>query len=105
MKIYLDDVRDIPNGYAGARTYEAFQSLIERCIECGEVIEEISFDHDLGDETEYSGFDALKWVISQEEERRINLSNTSIVFHTANPIGFANMTSLWKTYLKITKNV
>ena len=57
MKVFLDDVRDTPEGWV--RVYwpeEAF-----RLLETGEVTE-ISLDHDLGDDLRGTGYDVVKWI-------------------------------------------
>lgn len=43
MWLYVDDLRDIPNGFIGARTFEEVVKYLETgCVEL------ISLDHDLG---------------------------------------------------------
>lgn len=105
MKIYLDDLRDLPKGFAKgwviARSYDKFIELIKWAIETEFTITDISFDHDLGEEK--SGFDCLKWFLEYADSKELDLSEVTITFHTANTVGRMNMESLWNTYRKVNK--
>ncbi len=86
MKLYLDDIRDVPQGYVGAKSVNQAIKLIEESEQNGEEIEVLDLDHDLGDYYPDGG-DAIKlldWLIER---------NTlyPIVIHTANPVGRDNM--------------
>lgn len=102
MKLYIDDLRDIPAGYVGCRTYaEAIGKFIdlEGQIEC------ISFDHDLGEEK--TGYDVCLWLVEHIVVEGYPLPK-EINLHTANPVGRDNMYQLLMNYLpsvKITKEV
>lgn len=86
MKVYLDDLRNTPQGWV--RVYSA-QELIELFETSGNEIEEISLDHDLGDGMQ-TGYDFMKWLESEVYEGRIT-KVPYMDFHTANPIGRQNM--------------
>ena len=57
MRVFLDDERSVPEGWVGARWPEEVISFLER----GEV-DEISLDHDLGDDEHGTGYDVLLWI-------------------------------------------
>lgn len=79
MKIYLDDVRDCPDGYILCRTAE---EAIEY-IKTGKV-KFISFDHDLG-EVPLSGYDVATFIENMVQQKEISCPCWSI--HSSNPIG------------------
>jgi len=79
MKLYLDDERSAPAGWTAARwPDEAIAHL-----QTGQV-EELSLDHDLGDDKRGTGYDVLLWI-----EEAVALRGFSppriITVHSANP--------------------
>lgn len=89
MKIFLDDIRAIPRGYEGARSYSEFIRIFEK--NKGNV-EEISLDHDLGEVK--SGYDAAKWIVENDYFDGLK----TIIIHSANPVGVRNMIQLFDRY-------
>ena len=60
MKVYLDDERETPAGWT--RVYwpdEAIKLLRTGCVD------EISLDHDLGDDVRGTGYDVIGWIEEQ----------------------------------------
>lgn len=57
MRVYLDDERTTPAGWV--RAYWPDEAIA--LFETGEV-EELSLDHDLGDDTRGTGYDVVLWV-------------------------------------------
>jgi hypothetical protein len=57
MKIYLDDERTTPDGWT--RVYWPSEAI--ELLDAGEV-EEISLDHDLGDDDRGTGYDVVLWI-------------------------------------------
>ena len=57
MKVYLDDERKTPDGWR--RVYWPDEAIA--LLEGGEV-EEISLDHDLGDDDRGTGYDVVLWI-------------------------------------------
>lgn len=57
MRIYLDDERATPDGWI--RTY--WPSEVIALLEAGGV-EELSLDHDLGDDEHGTGYDVILWI-------------------------------------------
>lgn len=95
MKIFLDDVRDPPdNSWTVARTYDMAREMIIHNF-----VEEISFDHDLGEvESLYlrpgtgyhpSGYDLLCWI--EELVLTKGLPAPRMNVHSANPVGVRKM--------------
>lgn len=68
----------------------------------------ISFDHDLGDETKYTGYDLAKQlvendIISGNKESRqgyIFADNFDFYVHSQNPIGKENIENLLNRYIQ-----
>ncbi len=77
MKLYLDDMRPVPDGWELVRTYHDAIYMLKCCD-----VTEISLDHDLG--SVKSGYDVLNWI---EAEAVLNPSYKppKIYIHTANP--------------------
>lgn len=78
MKVYLDDERETPVGWI--RVY--WPDELITLLQMGEV-DEISLDHDLGDDERGTGYDVICWI----EEAVITRSFKSplIKIHSANP--------------------
>jgi hypothetical protein len=87
MFIWLDDIRPMPDDFTHhAHSVNEAINIIEQAEYLDEDVELISLDHDLGD---YAcdggdGICLLDWLVER---------NTlyPVVFHTANPVGRANM--------------
>jgi hypothetical protein len=84
MKVYLDDIREAPDGWIRVHTYE---EAIE-ALKTGKV-EQISLDNDLG--TELEGYDVAKWIEQQTFET--NFRPPKIWIHSANLVGRHNITA------------
>ena len=79
MKIYLDDERDTPEGWV--RAY--WPDEVIQYLETGQV-EEISLDHDLGDDGKGTGYDVILWIEEavalrgfQSPKMRVHSANSS----------------------------
>ena len=57
VKVYLDDERETPKGWA--RVYWPDEAI--RLLETESVVE-ISLDHDLGDDERGTGYDVILWI-------------------------------------------
>ena len=103
--LFLDDMRDIrdyvdcrsTNAYQ-ARNYNSFICFAEALFENYGKIDEVWFDLDLGDESK-SGYDCAKWLIDYCIKNNFNPPTYKI--QSANPVGRANIDSIFKTYYKI----
>ena len=83
MKIWLDDLRPPPKGFFHVRTLLELQTLLASSLD---VIEVMSFDHDLGD-GEKDGYQIAKWFAENYLERWPLVTRV----HSANPPGAANI--------------
>jgi hypothetical protein len=90
MKIFLDDIRNAPEGW-------------HRCYWPDEVIDllktkevtHLSLDHDLGDDDKGTGYDVLKWLENAVYNGLVPLPEIEI--HTANPAARKRMLAAVKS--------
>lgn len=93
-KIYLDDIRNPKSeGWEIIRNFDDFVNLIN---EFG-IPDEISFDHDLG-ENEKTGYDCAKWLCEYCWTNGIPIPAWNV--HSANPVGRDNIVQLIQNYEK-----
>jgi hypothetical protein len=85
MKLYVDDVREAPEGWVLARDYFAAVDTMERRIP-----ESLSLDHDLG--AQASGYDVAKYLVNHAIWPR------HIYCHSMNPVGRENILALLERY-------
>ncbi len=93
MKIWLDDLRPVPQGYEGVKSVNEAIALIEEAEKAGIDIEVLDIDHDLGDYYTDGG-DAIKlldWLAERETFYPVEI-------HTANPVGRENMERMLARY-------
>lgn len=85
MKIWLDDERPMPAEFDVhlKRGEHAIRALRLGGITC------ISLDHDLGDESEVTGYDVAKFI--EEAAYKGTLAPLEVLIHSANPVGVKNM--------------
>jgi len=84
IKVYLDDLRTPPDGWVLVKTaQEAIDLLITNDVE------EISLDHDLGEEENGTGYDVITWL--EKEVYENNFIPPIIHIHTANPVAREKM--------------
>ena len=77
IKLYLDDERETPEGWI--RVYWPDEAI--EYLKQGKV-EEISLDHDLGDDKRGTGYNVLLWI--EEQVMTNNFKPPKIRIHTAN---------------------
>lgn len=84
MNVYVDDLRDCPEGFIIARTFEEAVALLEQ-----HEVDILSLDHDLGEDGEgnllLTGYDLVKYFCEH------GLRANKIYLHTDNPVGRENM--------------
>ena len=78
MRVYLDDERPTPKGWI--RVYWPHQAIA--LLKTGDV-EEISLDHDLGDDARGTGYDVILWI--EEAAALRGFKPPKITVHSANP--------------------
>lgn len=85
MKLFLDDIRIPPdNSWVIARTARAAIEFLATGA-----VEEISFDHDLGEEVNGTGYDVAKWIEAEVYFCRMEMPAWRI--HSDNPVGRKNI--------------
>lgn len=85
INIYLDDLRDIPTNWIGARNMESAIALLK---ENDYKVNRISLDHDLGEKDNVilpTGYDFVKLFCEH------GWYANEIYIHTDNPVGRENM--------------
>lgn len=84
MKVFLDDVREAPEGWV--RVYWPDEAIA--LLQTGDVTE-LSLDHDLGDDTRGTGYDVLTWLEQVAFDGTLRMPEISI--HSANAVGRQRM--------------
>jgi hypothetical protein len=93
-KLYLDDIRNPKSdGWTVVRNYEEFVQYIDQ----NGLPDEISFDHDLGEDVK-TGYDCAKWLCEYCWMNGIPIPPYNV--HSANPVGRDNIIGLLKSYEK-----
>lgn len=93
IKIWVDDIREVPEGYYGTKSVNETIDLIKSIEADGGAIDLLDLDHDLGDYASDGG-DAIK-ILDFLVERE---TFYPIKIHTANPVGRANMERMIRRY-------
>ncbi len=94
MRIWLDDVRKMPENYTHhAYSVDVAKMMILEAERNEEKIECIDCDHDLGDFAQYGGdgICLLDWLVERGTFYPIKI-------HTMNPVGRANMERMIQNY-------
>lgn len=81
MKLYLDDVRPTPEDFE-LRAYTATEA-IDLLLQGGVTF--ISFDHDLGEDDNGTGYDVAEWI--EERAYFAEMPRLDWTIHSANPVG------------------
>ena len=105
MKLYLDDIRHPhQSGYKDdewivCRNDKTFKDMF---MSFDSIVTHISFDHDInsyddnGDEV--TGYTLVKWLCDYVLDNDLDISNLTLKFHTANPVGKDNMKFYWNNF-------
>lgn len=87
MKVYLDDERVTPAGWVRTYTPDETIALLE-----GGNVEELSLDHDLGDDEGIgTGYDVLLWIEEQVYTQGYNPPRMKV--HSSNPSARVKMSA------------
>lgn len=78
MKVYLDDLRPTPDGWA--RCY--WPDEVIAWLETG-LVEVVSLDHDLGNDARGTGYDVILWL--EEAVATRDFVPPQVLVHSANP--------------------
>lgn len=84
MKVFLDDERATPHGWV--RVYWPGEAIA--LLQTG-LVNEISLDHDLGDDARGTGYDVLLWI--EEAMRLQGFVPPRMHVHSANPAARVRM--------------
>ena len=85
IKLWLDDIRPMPPTF---NTYVKTAKEAIKYLESDKVTE-ISFDHDLGEPENGTGYDVAKWIEEAAYYKKIKPIKWQV--HSANPIGAKNI--------------
>lgn len=86
-KLFLDDIRNPPDdSWEVVRTAKEAITVLSVTI-----YDELSLDHDLGDDVNGTGYDVVKWMEEMVASEPFYQPPASIVIHSANPVGRKNM--------------
>lgn len=96
MKVYLDDERMAPPGWQQVRWPEEAIEFLKTGV-----VEEISLDHDLGDDARGTGYDVLLWI--EEAVVTCDFDPPVIQVHTANPPARNRMIAAVRTIQRLTE--
>lgn len=94
IKVYLDDERQAPEGWVRTRWPKETIKLLQS----GNV-EELSLDHDLGNDKKGTGYDVLFWI--EYAVQKENFQPPIIHIHTANPAARERMELAKQTILRL----
>lgn len=81
MKIWLDDVRKPPKGWVWCKWP---QEVIQTLQSNPGLIEEVSLDHDLGDDSHGTGYDVITWIENRIFDDESFIPPKKIKIHSAN---------------------
>ena len=105
MKLYLDDIRNPhQSGYKDSewivcKNDKTFKDMF---TSFDSIITHISLDHDIDsydeNENEVTGYTLVKWLCDYILDNHLDISNLTLKFHTANPVGRVNMASYWNNF-------
>jgi hypothetical protein len=86
VRLWLDDVREAPEGWLHVRTAGEAIALLATGV-----VREVSLDHDLGDEHAGAGYEVATWI--EEHAADGTLMRVKLAIRSANPVGRARMTA------------
>ena len=97
MKLWVDDLRPAPAGWTWAKSFQEAVDLIE-----SGAVDEISLDHDLGDQgtPERTGYD-VALVLAERAVNGLAVPAIASV-HSANPVGRERILGVLTRYLPAT---
>jgi hypothetical protein len=97
MKLFLDDERNPPEGWTHVRSPKDAIDILKTGS-----VDEISLDHDLGDDVRGTGYDVILWI--EEAVATQDFDPPKIIVHSANPSARqkmeAGIRSINRTYAK-----
>jgi len=96
--MYLDDIRN-PKTSRDWCVVRSFDEATKMMLSFG-IPEYISFDHDLGEADERTGYDLAKWIVEQDMDGKLSIPDVfEFNVHSANSVGTANIQSYLDSYI------
>ena len=99
VNIFVDDMRETPQGFIHFFTVNDCISYIRRIYKQGVTDFYLSLDHDAGEEYFQQGGDYINILRYLEDMRRmghIRHMRVKVHFHSMNPVGIENMRAIVK---------
>lgn len=99
VNIFVDDIRETPQGFIHFYTVNDCISYIRRIYKQGVTDFYLSLDHDAGEEYFQQGGDYINILRYLEDMRRmghIRHMRVKVHFHSMNPVGIENMRAIVK---------
>lgn len=99
VNIFVDDVRETPQGFIHFYTVNDCIGYIRRIYKQGVTDFYLSLDHDAGEEYFQQGGDYINILRYLEDMRRmghIRHMRVKVHFHSMNPVGIENMRTIVK---------
>ena len=97
IKVFLDDIRTPPAGWILVHWHNEAIKLLQEFD-----VEEISLDHDLGDDQRGTGYDVILWI--EEKVALDGFVPPKIVVHSANVSARLKMEQGIKNIIKLSKH-
>lgn len=97
MKLYVDDMRQPPDGWIICRSVRLAKGLLTMGY-----VNELSLDHDMGD-GKPTGYDLLCWI-EDETANKEDFWPPALHVHSANPVGCARMQQAIARILMLLRN-
>ncbi|KWH44382.1 cyclic-phosphate processing receiver domain-containing protein [Burkholderia stagnalis] len=95
MKVFLDDVRETPTGWVRAYWPSEVIAMLKT-----DQVEELSLDHDLGNDEIGTGYDVICWI--EEAIVMFGFNPPKIFVHSANSSAKAKMIAGVKSIERLT---
>lgn len=96
--LFLDDERFPPDDGRDWKIARSYDEAIQIVTDHGWPAH-ISFDHDLGDGVP-TGYDLAKWLVDADLDGIGVFDGLTWAIHSQNPVGAANITGLFESYLQ-----
>jgi hypothetical protein len=90
VRVWLDDVREKPTDFD---VWLKDADVAIRTLRTG-IVTCISLDHDLGEDSEKTGYDVAKFI--EEAAYKKLIPPMQVLVHSANPVGRKNMSAAIK---------
>jgi len=96
--MYLDDLRNPKNN--GFIIVRSFNEAVQY-VQTHGFPSYVSFDHDLGDHAEKTGYDFAKYLVDLDLNGIMKMpDNFDFNVHSANPVGATNIKNYMENYLR-----